>query len=328
MDELPTLRLALSTLPEDASLELDCPVEALGLTIAALLDEFFPEDVDAQAAVENSFDLRETPDLPEIYSEFLRVIEQRRHGLCELQVRQAAEGGLAVVEVDQVPFATPQAEGSPTVELALTPVYRSLEFARRQGYTAGEPDLVEWLQVCLAMYFLDKHECNLPSPDSLCEGNAVSAIASAIYDSGLASYDPIAGLTAITQEGRHFIGSLIEETELLIDDYDLFRDVYWDWEADEALFETGHGEDLRVEVYEAEGIDPVRAVFLLRLYDGSVDGFVSQWQERITDTDFLSRLLEPVVDRSITPPGLAAAGNYSGHGPAGFITGSRGHGGQ
>jgi hypothetical protein len=32
---------------------------------------------------------------------------------------------------------------------------------------------------------------------------------------------------------------------------------------------------LRVQIFIAEGLDPVRTVFLLRLYDGTLDEFAS-----------------------------------------------------
>ena len=67
-------------------------------------------------------------------------------------------------------------------------------------------------------------------------------------------------------------------------------------------FDTGRGEDLRVETFLAEGIDPVRAVFLLRLYDGSMDHRQGDWQDAIEDDAFFEGLLEPVVNRDGASP--------------------------
>ena len=78
----------------------------------------------------------------------------------------------------------------------------------------------------------------------------------------------------------------------------------WDEDTGQALFGTGQGNDLRVETFIAEAVDPVRAVFLLRLYDGTLDEYVENWESLVNSRVFYNRLLEPVVDRSVTPPEL------------------------
>ena len=79
----------------------------------------------------------------------------------------------------------------------------------------------------------------------------------------------------ITPAGRRFIGALLSETEACIDRFDVFKDVLWDSDTGSAEFDTGYGEDLRVQIFIAEGLDPARTVFLLRLYDGTLDEFAS-----------------------------------------------------
>ena len=62
------------------------------------------------------------------------------------------------------------------------------------------------------------------------------------------------------------------------------------------------GVDLRVEAFLAEGVDPVRAVFLLRLYDGTFDHRLRDWQAAIEDEEFYEGVLEPVVNRQSANP--------------------------
>ena len=59
---------------------------------------------------------------------------------------------------------------------------------------------------------------------------------------------------------------MVVEAESYIDRFDLFSDTLLEPD-EEVEFGTGVGEDLRVQVYGSEGVDPVRAVFLLLLYD-------------------------------------------------------------
>ena len=59
-------------------------------------------------------------------------------------------------------------EAAPSASLLLTPVYDALEYAAEHGITTpGNPILLEWLQLCAAIYFIDRHEVPLPGPDSL-----------------------------------------------------------------------------------------------------------------------------------------------------------------
>ena len=101
------------------------------------------------------------------------------------------------------------------------------------------------------------------------------------------------------QAEQHSRRAVLAETEAYIDQYDIFCDVFYDLETRSVRFGTGNGEDLRVQVYESEGIDPIRAVFLLRLYDGSLDGHPAEWTEKVTSEDVFDWMLSPVLDRSM-----------------------------
>ena len=297
-DRLLTI-LALEGLPGDAVLEFELE-EAPGHTIGSLLEEVFPPDDADRMELEESFDLRRNPDLPEIYGEFLAVVQQYRAGLCTIEVSSAA--GRSLSPDDRVDdFVAPAAPGSPPVlSLSLAARYDALEYARAQGYDAGEPDLLHWLLVSATMYFIDKHEAPLPARESLDQCPVLAGAVNEILSRNLVETGENPSATTITPEGRRFIGNLLAETEQLIDAYDLFKDACWDEESGQALFETGQGEDLRVEVFMADSIDPVRAVFLLRLYDGTLDLLADRWPHAGDATDLFNTLLLPVVDRSVT----------------------------
>ena len=44
-------------------------------------------------------------------------------------------------------------------------------------------------------------------------------------------------------------------------------------------------------------LDPIRTVFLLLLYDGTLDTVVGDWRTTIAKESFFEGLLQPVVDR-------------------------------
>ena len=297
-----TLILTLAGLPEDAGLELTLPQDSTGLTVAQLLERVFPADAEAQLLVEESFDRADNPDLPEIYEHFLPVMEQYRRGLCRLGMRNAA--GEDVAEEDTVgrhllAGDTQVQDGGCRVWLVLYPEYNALEYAAEWGFLAGEVDLILWLRICTAMYFLDKHEVALPQLDSQEGGQSLRATVEELERLELVRFVSDGSAGEITPEGRVFIGNLLAETEGYIDRYDHFKDVVWDEDTQSAWFDSGHGVDLRVEAFIAEGLDPVRAVFLLRLYDGTMDEFVGEWPGLLGDVGFFNGALEPVVNRSV-----------------------------
>lgn len=71
----------------------------------------------------------------------------------------------------------------------------------------------------------------------------------------------------LSARGERLHASYMEEAQSLIRRYDIFGDVDID-SAGNAHFDTGLGRDIRVAVYETEGVDPYRARFLLGLSDG------------------------------------------------------------
>ena len=299
-----TLTLQLDGLPPDAILEVELPAKAQSVALEDLLEWVFPSHEESQARVQDSFDLEENPDLPEIYESFLAVMEQRRSGLCRIDVAELSRGGIHARETPGPCPVEHSVENAPIASLLLTPVYDALEYAAEQGYDAGEPDLLEWLQLCAAIYFMDRHEVPLPSPDSPNVDSGLRQVLERILTLGLVSQSMDGEANEITAEGRTFIGHLLAETESYIDRFDIFNDVLWDEDTGQAFFGTGQGNDLRVETFIAEAVDPLRAVFLLRLYDGTLDEYVENWESLVISRVFYNRLLGPVVDRSVTPPEL------------------------
>ncbi len=301
MGSLTTFSLQLSGLPADAVLEVQLPHEPGRVGLDDLLERIFPPDEEDQSLVLESFDLKENPDLPEIYESFLAVIEQSRSGLCRIELSDEPASGVPSEEGERIHTGQELVINAASVSLLLTPVYDALSYAAEQGYDAGETDLMEWLQLCAAIYFLDRHEAPLPTPDSLGDQGDLKQVVERILTLKLAGHSEDGEGSVITAEGRRFIGHLLAETETYIDRYDILKDVVWDEETGQALFGTGHGDDLRVEAFIAEAVDPVRAVFLLRLYDGTLDAHAADWENLVCSRGFYNGILEPVVDRSVTP---------------------------
>ena len=297
--------VSLAGLPVDAGLELTLPADYAGLAIGQLLEAIFPLDELSRAVVEDGLNTAANPDLPDIYDCFLPVLEQYRAGLCELRV---TVGGLPAELSEPVSrYGQVVAAGLAELEVTIAPEYRALDYAVAEGYAASQGELLDWLRECVLLYFLDKHEYQLPA---VAEGDAAAALGATVArlcGQGLLNLAEERGFYEIAPKGRRYIGRLLTETEGYIDRFDVFKDTLWDEDAGVAEFDRGRGEDLRAQVFVAEGLDPVRTVFLLRLYDGTLDEFAGDWPERMGDADFFQRLLEPVVNREQAPEELLPA---------------------
>lgn len=102
-----------------------------------------------------------------------------------------------------------------------------------------------------------------------------------------------------TEAGRRTTVEAVRETDNLIKRYDQFADVTLD---DPPRFRTGRGEDLRIWVYQAEGIDPLRAAFLNNMETGYYD---QSWPEVFRSDDFFIELAKvTTVPCPVTPQKL------------------------
>jgi hypothetical protein len=129
------------------------------------------------------------------------------------------------------------------------------------------------------------------------EDLALSRTVANAQQEGLLTVPEDGSAVEISEEGRRYISGLLAETEAYIDLYDHFKDTVIDTDLERVEFETDEGVDLRVQVYCAEGLDPARTVFLLRLYDGSLDEHLPAWKTRINEEQFFDNVLEPVINR-------------------------------
>lgn len=200
----------------------------------------------------------------------------------------------------------------PRLHIHIDRRYHAIEFALQTDFWENKDELLAWLQSLIFLYFLDKHEVAIPAPIPRGYGQGLTDTAADLRSRGLITEalndgSPNTQTFSITEEGRGFIGRLLSETESYIDSYDHFKDASFNLNGDvlnaivldpsTVAFDTGRGVDLRVQVFESEGLDPIRTVFLLRLYDGTLDDYVSTWQSLLDDEVFLDAILEPVVNR-------------------------------
>lgn len=271
------------------------------LTVRDLLDEAFPEDESAQTEYLSALDVRTNPDLPEMYEELLDIFDEWRRGDCTLGF--FAGGGPELRLEDRVVehlnvgrMGDEAVAGDPALHLAIHQTYDVL--GRFAEWGGAEGELLKWLQRHTLLYFMDKHRFRPPVAPLDGPDLGLLPIAQDLASRDLIAESEEDGTYELTEVGSALIERMIEEAESYSTRFDLFDDVLVDLDSEEVEFGTGDGVDLRVQVYGSEGVDPVRAVFLLRLYDATLDTYIETWREEVHRAEFFNEVLRPVLDNA------------------------------
>ncbi len=295
------LQVTLGEMPLADAFRLRLPASSSKQAVGALLDEVFSADEQLAADLASALDVEANPDLPEMYEELLDIFSQWRSGECTLRFfdGHGQEFGLAdpVTEHLGVSGEQPAAQtGEATLWLVLEQTYDVL--ARFRDWGDGDGDLMRWLQQQTFLYFMDKHHYS-PLISAADEADlGLSPTVEGLAEAGLVVASEALGAFELTVAGVEMVERMVLEAESDIDRFDVFSDVAVDPETEDVVFGAGEGADLRVQVYDSEGLDPVRAVFLLLLYDSTLDAFADTWREDILGEAFFNALLRPVVDHA------------------------------
>jgi len=293
------LQITLGDMDMEDAFRIVLPPRMSRTTVRDLLDEVFSEDENAQTEFLPALDVRVNPDLPEMYEELLDIFDEWRRGDCTLRI--FASNGPELRLEDRVAeylsihrTGCDAVVGDPTLHLVIYQTYDVL--GRFVEWGDADGGLLKWLQRHTLLYFMDRHGFRPPvvpldEPDL-----GLVPIARDLASRDLIAASEESGVYKLTEEGARLIEQMIEEAESYIDRFDLFSDVIVDLDSEEMEFGTGYGEDLRVQVFESEGVDPVRAVFLLRLYDSTLDAYIGTWREEVHKEEFFNEVLRPVLD--------------------------------
>ncbi len=265
------------------------------------LDSVFSGDRKQQSKVHKMLDVKENPDLPDMYAELLEIFAEWRSGKCALQffINQGPEIKLSDRLDDHLSIiqsAAHRIDETPLLDLVVDQNLEVLDYLLTAGYFDDKGPMIDFMQANMLMYFLDKHEYKLPSEPIAEIDQKLLPIAKKLRSVNLIAPSDLDGTFAITEDGKQAIGRAIDETESYIDQYDVFKDVFYDPDSGALEFDTGSGRDLRVQIYEAEDLDPVRIVFLLRLYDSTFDETLPTWRESIHSEDFFGEILSPIIN--------------------------------
>ncbi|MCH7735938.1 MAG: hypothetical protein IH872_00900 [Chloroflexi bacterium] len=295
------LQVSLGEMSLEDAFWVELGPEYVNFRLSEFLDIVFPRNKRQQAKFRSTLDVKENPDLPEMYAALLEIFDEWRSGKCSLQF--FANLGPEIKLTDRLDdhlslmrSAEHLIEETPLLDLVIEQKIDVLDYLTTAGYFKNKQTTMEFMQGNMLMYFLEKHNYKLSIAPIDDIDKKLSPIARKLHSVNLIAPSELDQIFEISEEGREAIGRTIAETESYINQYDVFKDVYYDSGSGAIEFNTGRGQDLRVQIYEYEEVDPVRVVFLLRLYDGTFDEVLATWRDSIHSEEYFGEVLSPVVN--------------------------------
>ncbi len=321
------LRVTLGDMPLADAFEINLSDVDPRLHIGDLLEQLFGPDGARDESIARRLDARHNPDLPEMYEALLDVFVDWRDNRCSLgfhrnhgpemaptddlgthlrassdapesntlrsvrgdtqgSLRDGAQGSVRGEPVEPLP---------PLLDVVVEQLHTPLEYAAGLWYEGDLGLLVDRLQEHVLLYFASRLGYRLPAEPKSPVDSGVLHIAERLAEHGaLTASDGL--VYRLTEDAEERLDRADSEVKAAVRLYDLFADVVYD-DHGRIEFGTGRGSDLRVDVYESEGLDSAETVLLRHLYDGTLDGLDADWREAVLDEDFFVELLIDLADR-------------------------------
>lgn len=296
------LRITLGDMPLEDAFQVETPFGP-DTTLGGLLDATFPPDPWDQRRIKRLLDSRANPDLPDMYDALVELLDHWRERRCDLRF-YVNHGAEITLDAHIRGWLVERGAAPGLVDLIIEQLPTPLEYAVSLGYAGSTASILQWLEETTLLFFLWRRSGGA----RLCAARD-DALADALRR--LEGQDYVSAHETgaeVSPQGGQYMEQLIAEAESYVAAYDIFSDVLPGAADSPHRFGTGRGIDLRVPVYEAEGVDPLRAVFLLRIYDSSLEEATGDdWTRAATDPDFYRDLLAPVTDREDIDPAVLEA---------------------
>jgi len=259
------------------------------LSVADLIDYLWPPCEGPYS--EPDFDEGKNPDSGEIYRLCGRAINDSRSQKCSINFKT---GMGAIGHTDTIDAHIHNG----ILNLIVNYQYTPFQYAVARSYYETCKKIIDALQTQLMIHYLDRYTHILSNVAGDESHSGLLATANRLVEDDLLEYGEGQEGYEVTETGYRAMEIQVTDTEMMIERYDIFSDVDIDEETSETAFGSAMGLDIRVQVYEAEGIDPIRAVFSRMLYDNGLSrGTDLNLIDALCDKDFFSKSLEPVVNR-------------------------------
>ncbi len=290
------LRVTLGDMPLDEAFEAGVSGVDMGGTLGDLVERLFGGDGDWSPSGE---ELAGNPDLPDLADELEAIFRSSDAGRSEVGffINHGPEARAEDVVGELCRDGQTPNEGleSPLLDLVIEQRFTPLAYSVGLGHWDSRDELREHFETTalLASGHGREQACR---PES--EGHRIRTLAESLRGSGL-----LDDSCELTSDGAAVLEMLEERRRGLRRDYDVFGDIFLDEEAGVVEVGSGRGEDMRPQVYEAEGLDPVSTAFEVVGID-HVDEWIDDWARSEDPAAFFDTLLAYTVETE--PPSDSA----------------------
>ena len=284
-------------MPIDDAFWVALPHELSSLPLQELFNRVFPPDPSLRQPFLERLDVNGNPDLPDMYDSLVDIFAFTQLGLCTVETHVNHGPKLHDSEVVRNHLADTAAP--PLLDLVLEQRFSAIDYAVRCGDFTDRDGALDWMRSRVLLYFLGELDYVLPTEPHDETDAALLPTAQTLVEDGLIERPAGSSSFEVNDLGTEALQEMSALVENVIERYEVFADVLYDPESGDCEFDLGIGVDLRIPVYEAESISPVRAVFLVELNDGEFYRMADDWRTAILDGDFLEALLLPVVERPL-----------------------------
>jgi len=291
------LRITLGEMPIEDGFWVALPNDLAPLSLGELFKRVFPADRSLQQAFFQRLDVKGNPDLPEMYDALVEVFIREELDLCTVDTY--VNHGAKLDDSATIGQHLATNDNPPVLDLVLEQRFSAIDYAVRREDFRDAGEALTWMSSRVLLYFVGVLDYVLSTEPVDNADTALLPIAQSLVEEGLVERLADSGTFEITELGMEALHEMTAEAGNVIERYEVFADVLCDPESGECDFGAGLGIDLRIPVYEAEGLSPVRAVLLVELCDGELVRMDDDWRLAIQDREFFEALLLPVVERPL-----------------------------
>ena len=294
------LRITLGDMPIEDGFWIALRDDISSLSLRELFRRVFPTNPSLQRPFVERLDVNRNPDLPEMYDALVEIFAREELGLCSVETHVNHGPMLdssAVVEQHMTKIDTP-----PVLDLVLEQRVSAIDYSIRRGDFRDVDEALTWMRSRVVLFFLGASDYALRTEPADGVDATLLPVAQALVAEGLIERSEETGQFELTESGQESIDGMMDEAETVIERYEVFADVLYDSETGDCEFDSGAGIDLRIPVYEAEGLSASRAVMFVELCDGEFALMDDDWRTVVREREFFESLLLPVVERPLVGP--------------------------
>ena len=282
------LKITLGNMSEEEGFLCDLTNFSTDNTIASLIEYICDSDWSP-----SKNDLALNPDLEEMHIELISIFCDSIEGKSSLnflsQGNEINTSDKIMTLAKTIPNYNADSDNKQALllDIVLEQKFTPLDYSVKLGYWNSVQKFVHVLEEQSILFTLVNQDISTTKIKTL--GKTVQSTINRLNQQGL-----INELYQLTQKGRSACKAIIERSTKLDNEYIIFADVKFDPMAKIVEFNTGDGEDIRTQVYQEEGLDPVLTFFEIHLIEDISKWFTS-WANSQNSKNFFNQLLNTSV---------------------------------